>query len=449
MMANGTTFTERPVKAHPTKAFFVRMLTRDISLTNCILDLVDNAVDAAWSKVPETPTSIEPSEALANYEIALEISDSSFRIIDNCGGITLDNAADYAFTFGRETELGGEDYSIGVYGIGMKRAVFKLGNIIRIASTSPPDEPFVVPINVDEWIADPDNVWDFHMESANPLKAPGVDISVTELSEDTIAEFSDPTFTTNLSDVLARYYMLPLLQGLRININGQQIAPWEFHFRTGADFKPYRAEYIDHDVKVDIIAGLIGAPPDNIEPEERITDTKSGWYVLCNGRVVVAADRSNMTVWSRDSFPSWHYQYNGFAGVVLFSSQHADKLPMTTTKTGVDPSSAIYRRAVVKMQQPTRDWITYTNKRKTSREAARAKETNTTSIPIQSVQLRKRLKVPKTITGPKDANIHFIMPEPRVKALARAFDDPTMPYKEVGIRSFEYTYEQLVDEDPE
>ena len=448
-MNDSTIQPERTVKAHPTKAFFVRMLTRDISLTHCILDLIDNAVDAAWARVPETPTSIEPSKALANYSIQLSISESTFQITDNCGGISLDDAATYAFTFGRETELSGEDYSIGVYGIGMKRAVFKLGNTIRIASTSPPDRPFVVPINVEEWIADTNDVWDFHLDDTQPLPSPGVDVTVTDLTEDTRNEFSDPTFTTKLGGVLARYYMLPLLQGLRIEINGSHVEPLEFHFRTGEEFQPYRAEYSDNDVKVDIVAGLIGAPPDNIEPEERPIDTKSGWYVLCNGRVVVAADRTDMTVWGRDSFPNWHYQYNGFAGVVLFSSQHPDKLPMTTTKTGVDPSSAIYRRAIVKMQRPTRDWINYTNQRKISREVAREKESSTTSIPIQSVQKRKRLKLPKHITGPKDANILFVMPEPRVKALAKAFDDPTMPYKEVGIRSFEYAYEQLVDEDPE
>ena len=31
-------------KAHPSKAFFIEMLTRDITLADCILDLVDNSV---------------------------------------------------------------------------------------------------------------------------------------------------------------------------------------------------------------------------------------------------------------------------------------------------------------------------------------------------------------------------------------------------------------------
>ena len=30
--------------ANPTKAFFVRMITRDITLEDCIFDLVDNSI---------------------------------------------------------------------------------------------------------------------------------------------------------------------------------------------------------------------------------------------------------------------------------------------------------------------------------------------------------------------------------------------------------------------
>jgi len=35
------------IKASPTKAFFIHMLTRDVPLSRAILDLVDNCVDEA------------------------------------------------------------------------------------------------------------------------------------------------------------------------------------------------------------------------------------------------------------------------------------------------------------------------------------------------------------------------------------------------------------------
>jgi hypothetical protein len=46
MQQNG----QLPAKAYPSKAFFIEMLTRDITLSDCILDLLDNSVDSLITK---------------------------------------------------------------------------------------------------------------------------------------------------------------------------------------------------------------------------------------------------------------------------------------------------------------------------------------------------------------------------------------------------------------
>src|SRR4051794_15467205 len=102
----------RKAKAHPTKAFFVRMLTRDITVSECILDLIDNSIDAAWASSTAAPKRLEAGRKLAKYAIRLTITEDQFRISDNCGGISLQDAADYAFTFGRETLEWRTDYSV-------------------------------------------------------------------------------------------------------------------------------------------------------------------------------------------------------------------------------------------------------------------------------------------------------------------------------------------------
>ena len=120
---------------------------------------------------------------------------------------------------------------------------------------------------------------------------------------------------------------------------------------------------------------------------------------------------------------------------------------MTTTKNSVDTASSLYRRAVVKMRVPTRSWIDYTNARKPSRDIAREKEKATKPVPIEKVPKRKSVKLPIDIGGKKDANILFTVPVDRVKTLAKAFGKVTMSYKDVGQRSFDYSYDQLVEED--
>ena len=150
--------------ANPTKSFFVRMITRDITLEDCIFDLIDNSIDGAWELSGGHPMSLDDDTDLSPFKISVQIDEESFGISDNCGGITFDDAKKYAFTFGRREDAETEDFSIGVYGIGMKRAVFKLGSEIEIQSTylheGVPDS-FCVPIDVDEWLEADARDWDF------------------------------------------------------------------------------------------------------------------------------------------------------------------------------------------------------------------------------------------------------------------------------------------------
>lgn len=422
------------------------MLTRDISPRDCILDLIDNSVDAAWDAAGAQPKRLDAGKTLAKYEIRLMIDKGRFSITDNCGGISLADAAEYAFTFGRAALEGREDYSVGVYGIGMKRAIFKLGTDVVVRSTPKGEESFRVPIDVDAWLDDSAPIWDFDIEPSDPLPNPGVEIVVETLTPEIADTFSDVGFINALRASIARDYMLPLMQGLRIVLNGSPIEGWNIDLMQSKEFAPMRVRYQEGEVEVEILAGMWESPRESNEPS-RSRDDRSGWYVVCNGRVVVAADRTGQTVWGRGRFPAWHGQYEGFIGVVLFTSKRPELLPMTTTKKGVDTSFAIYRRAQARMEPPTRAWIDYTNERKTRKQSAREHERDVKPVPITTVKDRKVLKVPKGIAqGPVEANILFRRPRDQVRALGKAFGRSTMAYTEVGWRAFDYAYERLVTE---
>jgi hypothetical protein len=341
---------DRPhkAKANPTKAFFVRMVTRDISLEDCILDLTDNSVDGAWQMEGGKPMSLSSRTVLSKYKIDVELSAAHFQISDNCGGISLDQAAEYAFTFGRRDTDPHEKYSIGVYGIGMKRAVFKIGNQIRIRSNYRlklgKTESFAVPINVADWLSDQTEQWDFDIESDKPLPAPGVKISISNLNEGASTAFGSPAFVQKLKRTIARDYALHLHRGLVIVLNGEIIKGWQIVMRKSAKFEPLRTSYIDKEesrpVSVEILAGMAALPPESSDPDESDQDEdRSGWYVACNGRIVLAADKSIVAGWGSDGWPKWHPQYSGFIGLILFVAEDAAYLPLTTTKRSVDTSS--------------------------------------------------------------------------------------------------------------
>lgn len=444
--------------ANPTKAFFVRMITRDITLEDCIFDLVDNSIDGAWELAGGHPLSLDDQTDLSAYKIRIRITEDCFEISDNCGGITLDDAVDYAFTFGRKDEAETENFSIGVYGIGMKRAVFKLGSQIDIRSTYEADgglSSFRVPINVEDWLASGDDNWDFDIEEAEDLEQNGVQITVADLTDAAKRSFESPRFIRNLRRSIARGYALHLHRGLVIEVQDEPVSGWTIQLRQGGEFSPMRAQF-EEDVEgekvfVEVLAGMAAPPPDDSEPSDDFDEEQntSGWYVVCNGRIVLAADKTTLTGWGTEGWPQWHPQYTGFLGIIIFSSRRADLLPLTTTKRSVDETSAIYRQFRPKMREATREWISYTNTRKWIREEAIQREDAAKSVAIFEIAIRPDVELPKIAPKPKmpQANILYTVPRQRVRSLASAFGDINMSYKDVGLGSFKYAFDDLVGDD--
>lgn len=437
---------EKNADAMPTKDFFVRMITRDISLEDCLLDLIDNCLDGARSKLVANGGEQAVIESYEGFRAGLHIGPEEFRIEDNCGGISVANAIDYAFHFGRRPDTPDEsDYSIGLYGIGMKRAILKIGKRIKIHSSTD-DEAFICTIDVDEWLGH--KLWEFDMNDADPIEGTGTKIRITDLNKGIAEEFGDKTFFNGLSRIIARDYSLFLDKGFSISINGTPVKGYGYAVKESEEFKSFRTIYEDEGVSVEIIAGMAAAPPDDLEPTERAEPGYYGWFVLCNDRVVLAANRTESTVWGDEEFPRWHSQYNGFMGMVLFHARDPDLLPWKTTKRDVDESSLLYRRAVTEMKKATRTWIEYTNRRKVNLEEARAMERSTESVPLFQVRESSVLKVPAMPDKPKIkmANILYVKPLSEVNKVRKALGRGNMPYRTVGEKTFDYYVENEVEE---
>ena len=451
---------ERDTKAaaSPTKDFFVRMITRDISLEDCILDLIDNSVDGAWRSEGSRPMGLAEDADLSAYMIKISASSESFTIEDNCGGMTLDDAVKHAFSFGRRTDDGHDDYSIGVYGIGMKRAIFKLGTSIRISSTYLGDnglrESFAVPINVAEWTTNDAPPWDFDIVEEGALEVNGVKIVVDSLTPGASGLFDSPAFLQDLRRTIARDYSLHLNRGLKVLLNDKPIVGWQIELRQSDEFAAVRVEYEEDSaadkVVIEIIGGMAASPPESTDPaEEDDGDKRFGWYVVCNGRIVLAADKTVISGWGTDDWPQWHRQYSGFIGLILFTAANAAALPLTTTKRSVDLSSEVYRRARPRMREVTKSWIGYTNARKQSLENAKQKEAAAVSIPIYSVAKLAAVRLPMIAPRISEvpANVHYAVPTTRMKKLAKALGNVNLTYRDVGLKSFDYTYDDIVGEE--
>ena len=314
-------------KANPTKKFFVNMITRDISLEDSILDLIDNSVDSAWRNAGNHHMGLDDETDLSPYSILITTSPTSFCITDNCGGMSFEDAVDHAFSFGRRGEPQ-EEYSIGVYGIGMKRAAFKIGRKIRVRSTYAEADgstlAFAVPIDVPEWLKSDEPPWDFDILQDETLPECGVEIVVEDLNSGTTASFDNPSFIAQLQRTIARDYALHLERGLNVKVNEKQVSGMGIQFLRSDEFTPMREAYTDatngYSVDVEIIGGMSAPPPDGAEPDDmKEKDKRFGWYVACNGRIVLAADKTSVSGWGLKDmdWPQWHPQYSGFLGIVF------------------------------------------------------------------------------------------------------------------------------------
>ena len=450
-----TNHNGRLAHANPTKAFFVSMITRDITLEDSILDLIDNSVDSAWRSEGSRPSGLGDNADLSKYRISISTSPERFSIRDNCGGMTLDDAVEYAFSFGRRASEQHDEYSIGVYGIGMKRAAFKLGRNIRVRSTYPDtdesQQTFTVPIIVNNWLSNDDPPWDFDIIEDDSLDENGVEIVVDDLTDGTKKAFENPAFIQNLKRTIARDYSIHLNRGLTVLVNDDAVTGLPIKLSRGDEYAPVRVDYEDwvngERVAVEIIGGMAAPPPDSIDPDEvEDGDKRFGWYAACNGRIVLAADKTSVAGWGTQDWPQWHRQYSGFIGIVLFTAANAAVLPLTTTKRSVDVSSEVYLRARLRMRDISKEWIAYTNARKQVLDDAKRREIATAVVSIHDVEKRTSITLPSLslVQTERPANVNYSVPVSRMKKLAKELGSVNMAYRDVGLKSFDYTYEDLV-----
>ena len=429
-------------KAHaaPTKDFFIRMITRDISLVDCILDLLDNCIDGARRSVSKAGGN---SSQLSGFEASLELSNDHFRISDNCGGITLNDAVNYAFHFGRRPDAPADvDGAIGLYGIGMKRAIFKMAKSARVESSPSGEQPFAVTVDVEAW-RDLDD-WDFEItELPAATTSSGTSIILTHLHASVASSFSDPTFRNELIRTIARDYAFIANAGFKVKVNEQLVPDYGYSLKTGAEIQPGVIEYEDDGVGVRIVAGLIQDLEDEIPAELKPVDSaRFGWYIVCNDRVIVAADKTALTVWGNQGFSLWHPQYNGFAGFLFMSSDDPTKLPWTTTKREVDIADLRYMKALVSMKELTGQFIAYTNARRADLEEARKAEFAANQVEVRTATGSAAMGLPKVKASAAPyaphVTISYSKPKSQVKEVAEALGHFGMSGSEVGRQTFDY-----------
>ena len=384
-MADTKKTSHDSVNASPTKQFFVEMLTRDIELQDAVLDLLDNCVDGLMRSIKDFDPEAE--RPYAGHWAKLHFSGDSFGITDNCGGISRKIAEESAFRMGRTPTarvLDADVPTVGTYGIGMKRAIFKMGRRCTVTSRTK-KEAFRVDIPERWFTKASEDDWSFPITDVSASQVfPGTSIEISRLEAPVAKQFNAPAgFAQDFRSVVSQQYSLIIEKGFEVYINGKPVKPLPLEFRSVdlAQYKegiaPFIFSGIIDGVNVDMHVGFYKPVPDDEDVDEleaggTFSADEAGWTVICNDRVVLYHDKTRLTGWGEATVPSFHNQFIAISGVVHFRCNDASKLPVTTTKRGINLSSDVYAQAKDKMRQGLKMFTSYTNqlkKDKTKRDS--------------------------------------------------------------------------------
>ncbi len=435
------------LQASPTKEFFIDMLVRDIRLERAIADLVDNSVDGA--------NRLRPNGDFGGLYSRLELSPKHFRIADNCGGIPAAQARDYAFRFGRPPDAPAPvKRSVGYFGVGMKRAFFKLGSRFRVESVAEHSR-FILEVDVDAWKAK-SNDWTFEPQEwlddvdLTAEADRGTRIDVTELHAAVAEDFSSENFIRRFTIDLAGDHQDAILRGLQLTVNGIPLTAAPSAILQSPNLRPAHVRAVfDRDSAEPIFVNLYAG----VGPRAKGQPSDAGWNVYCNQRLVLRANRGPETGWSdREQviIPAYHGQFAQFRGYAYFECEDASKLPWNTTKSSIDTDSPLYkavRLEMIKLMRPIIDFLNLLDReveaeRQTGAPTPLNDEVESAqAVPLASVAVSPRFVAP-VARGPRakpaTRRIQYSRPTEQVEKAMEQLNVST--FTAVGEKTFDYYY---------
>jgi len=387
------------VATEPAKAVVVESLIRDASVQACLYDLIDNSIDAARELLLLKKDLILDAYGLPNdysgFAIDITVNEDGIRIADNCGGMEFEALRDLVLRFGQPSE---KKYGIGLYGVGLNRAIFKLGQETSLLADNG-KTALTLNFNTDDYLRSRD--W-FIPAQAQPTKgSQGTIIEIRKPHTDVKRVIGRQEACDGMQEEISKRYYSFLQKNLVITFNGSSLSPFHVPIRKNGPFTTHKIDYaLEHGVHVYIEAGQhhlhrFTAEPDfNSKQNKEISD-QYGWTIICNDRLILMLDASPKTGWEK----KFHSEFNGFVGYVRFVAENGKYLPWNTPKTDIDPDNFIYAKALLDMKDFTKAW------RKFGGFAKRQKREGKPLLPHKGPTITKPIPTPKPTPPAKPSTV--------------------------------------------
>jgi len=305
----------------------IRMLSRDITIEKAVLEVIDTAIEYfIYNRERGIFTGQKGT-------ICIQLSPDRFIMESNSGG-PPEELLSSVLSFGKLIDKGA--FRIGASGIGLKKAIFKIGQNIHFESDNGMEH---LSLSVDKnWMANKDN-WDAELDEAPSTAILLHKIVISDLYPDTKKTFEDQFFMHYLKEKVRIIYAQFINKDVHIRINDEPIEADHFEFLFKPDgpsiIKPYYKTFKFDGIDVKIFAGFT-----------KWESTLYGWHIFCNNRSIIQNDTTDRTGFiSTKDISDPIPEANIFLGVVFLSSylfsldmqhkQHLHKGPINNIIQGI------------------------------------------------------------------------------------------------------------------
>jgi hypothetical protein len=314
---------KRIVKAIPSKRLY-KSIIADYDTELALCELIDNALDN-WAK--------EGRIRKLEISIIVDTNQQTITISDNAGGVPEADIIKIIAP-GHTTNLS-TDETIGIFGVGSKRAVVALAQEIKILTRYQDNETLILKYN-DDWLQK--ETWDFEYEPYNKEISKGS--TVIELSK--LRSNVNDSLVEDLKEHLAAIYGKFLQDSsIAITVNDKKsLKPILFDqaWSYPPNYAPQKVTFSvpienENPINIALLGGLIA--------KNEIGEGEYGIYVYCNQRLILRADKSYHFGFTSGQAGLPHPELNSVRVFVNLTGS-PERMPWTSSKSGINFKNKIF-----------------------------------------------------------------------------------------------------------
>jgi len=309
------------LEATPEKRIFWSIIS-DYGLRTGVCELVDNAIDL-WKR--------NGAKKALSIDIWIDTEQQQISIKDNAGGVREADLPKLVTPGGSQNEP--DAHSIGIFGVGSKRAGVALGQEFKIKTRYLKEKTFLIIVN-DDWLND--TSWEIPSYVVANISPGSTQVEISRLRS-AISENEVDALRAHLSSVYGKF----LLEDVNMRLNGDRLDATTFNNWSYPPEAPPREFEFPLELEdlgklhIDIKAGLIAQR----DPEA----ADYGVYIYCNDRLVVKHWKERPVGYFVSTEAGVPHPDASLARVIVSLNGPARAMPWNSSKDGINTTHKIFK----------------------------------------------------------------------------------------------------------